>query len=260
MGEKVWDDSGSGANDDVSIWKAKVPRGHKAVGQVVVKSHVKPSKSYAIKATKKADNNALVLPVSYDKIWDDSGSGADDDVKIYEAISKSTSVISVRGMGAIASHSGKPPRPYMLRTDMVTYFHEKPLEKVKIYNVNYDVSRQENTPFPATIFTSYMSNRDYTQSQAASRKIAFDRAESSSFGGSLGIEIGMQVELSGGIPLLWESKTTISVSMTHTITWGETTTTTVSDSSTASVTIPPRSEIQVKIVGKQYKADIPFTA
>jgi len=318
--KKVWDDKGSGADDDVSIWKAKVPRDHKAVGQVVVKSYAQPSISYVIKATKKADNNALVLPVSYDKIWDDSGSGADDDVSIwrvvcpgdyvalsniatdgskptsgsiycikskytypqssanwkqvwadhgsgasddvtiYEAISKSDSVISVRGMGAIASHSGKPPRPYMLRTDMVTYFHEKPLEKVKIYNVNYDVSRQELTSFPATIYTSYMTNRDYKQTQTGSRTIAFDRAESSSFGGSHGIQIGMEVELSGGIPLLWKKKTTISVSTTHTFTWGETTTTTVSDSSTATVTIPPRSELQVKIVGTQYKADIPFTA
>ena len=53
----------------MSIWKAEVPSGYLPVGHVVVKSHHKPSKSYVIKATPKADSDALVLPVSYDKIW-----------------------------------------------------------------------------------------------------------------------------------------------------------------------------------------------
>ena len=83
---KVWDDSGSGSRDSVSIWKAEAPEGYMPVGHVVVKSRQKPSKSYAIKATPQADSDALVLPVSYDKIWDDSGSGANKDVTIWRVI------------------------------------------------------------------------------------------------------------------------------------------------------------------------------
>ena len=177
---KVWDDSGSGARDSVSIWKAEVPKDYMPVGHVVVKSRQKPSKSYVIKATDKADSDALVLPVSYDKIWDDSGSGADKDVTIwrvlcpggyvalsnvatngnrpsrgsiyciktkytssrnwywagiwrdhqsgadadvtiYEALASNTIVTSVRGMGAIASHGGKPQNPYLLRSSEVRF-------------------------------------------------------------------------------------------------------------------------------------------
>ena len=62
---KIWDDSGSGSRDSVSIWKAEAPSGYMPVGHVVVKSHQKPSKAYVIKATPKADSDALVLPVSY---------------------------------------------------------------------------------------------------------------------------------------------------------------------------------------------------
>ena len=183
---KVWDDSGSGARDDVSIWKAEAPSGYLPVGHIVIRSHQKPSKAYVIKAVDgKADTDALVLPVSYDKIWDDSGSGAKsdvtiwrvlcpggyvalsnvatngnkpsrdsiycikikytssrnwnwqkvwadhdsgakDDVTIYEAIASNTIVTSVRGMGTIASHQGKPQNPYLLRSSEVRVFTLKP--------------------------------------------------------------------------------------------------------------------------------------
>ena len=111
---KVWDDSGSGSRDSVSIWKAEAPEGYMPVGHVVVKSRYKPSKSYVIKATPQADSDALVLPVSYDKIWDDSGSGANKDVTIWRVLCPGGYV----ALSNVATNGNRPSRDsiYCIKT------------------------------------------------------------------------------------------------------------------------------------------------
>ena len=51
---------------------------------------------------------------NWEKVWTDHDNGA-----IYEAIASNTIVTSVRGMGTIASHGGKPQNPYLLRSSEV---------------------------------------------------------------------------------------------------------------------------------------------
>lgn len=80
--ELIWDDSGSGARDDVSIWRpVETQAGYRLLGDVAVKSHSKPSDS-TITVIAVVDD-ALKEPESFTKVWWDKGSGARHDVTIW---------------------------------------------------------------------------------------------------------------------------------------------------------------------------------
>ncbi len=78
-----WDDSGSGASCDVSIWKpVDYQAGYYPLGDVAVATHSRPS-SVALTVQAQEDD-ALAAPSSFTQIWKDSGSWADDDVRILQ--------------------------------------------------------------------------------------------------------------------------------------------------------------------------------
>lgn len=87
--ELVWDDSGSGADRDVSIWIPVPPPGYKALGSFVWNRHLDPDELLEY-LTQHVDwpiacvREDLVFGADIgDSIWDDSGSGADSDVGIW---------------------------------------------------------------------------------------------------------------------------------------------------------------------------------
>ncbi|MEM8930727.1 MAG: Vps62-related protein [Acidobacteriota bacterium] len=75
----VWNDKDSGADEDGSIWIPMAPDGYVALGGVAQRGYDKPDRP-DIRCVR-AD---LVERASFGSlIWDDKGSGADDDVSIY---------------------------------------------------------------------------------------------------------------------------------------------------------------------------------
>jgi hypothetical protein len=190
--------------------------------------------------------------------WKDSGSGADRDVTIYEARDTSSNQQSVRGFGAVPSYSYRPSPPYFLNTDFVSYWAEKPIEKILMYNVKYDLTKEKQQTAPSKTSPTVMENPTDRDTKA-SRTLTYTVAESSTFTFSQAIAIGIAVEFTAGIPLI-SHKTTISVTATSTFTTGQTTTKTHSDSITAYIELPPKSQATAVITGTEYKADIPYTA
>lgn len=76
-----WSDSGSGAEMDVSFWWPKVSGGFRALGHYANKGYDAPeSPMIAVKAIQP---DALKEPVGWELVWDDAGSGADDDGSIW---------------------------------------------------------------------------------------------------------------------------------------------------------------------------------
>jgi hypothetical protein len=75
----TWTDKGSGGDHDVSVWRPVPPAGYTCLGHVAVSGYAMPSPD-AIRCVK----SAYVLSGAPAKIWDDSGSGADDNVGIWE--------------------------------------------------------------------------------------------------------------------------------------------------------------------------------
>jgi hypothetical protein len=101
--ERIWKDSGSGANRDFSSYRAREPNGYYSLGDIGVGSHSKPRFSVLAKARK---SDALKAPVGYRQRWNDRGSGARDDVAFYEPICPAG--YRVLGYVTIKSHSTRP--------------------------------------------------------------------------------------------------------------------------------------------------------
>lgn len=77
---KVWDDSGSGADDDVAFWRPTPPGGYVCLGDVATNSHSSAPSTDLIRCVK----SEYTVQVEGQWVWDDSGSGADDDAGVWE--------------------------------------------------------------------------------------------------------------------------------------------------------------------------------
>ena len=100
---RIWTDSGSAADSDVSIYRPNKPAGYYSLGDIAVGSYTKPRVGYLAK-----ENTAGILkaPVDFREKWNDGGSGANQDVKIWEPICSS----GYRAIGYVAraSYSSRP--------------------------------------------------------------------------------------------------------------------------------------------------------
>ena len=95
----IWDDSGSGSDDDVAIWSLKPPSSeYKCLGHVATQGNsIKPN----LDNYRCVRNDYLAeTTIRTSSIWDDSGSGADDDFGAFRIL-KNTVTIS---MGLFWSH------------------------------------------------------------------------------------------------------------------------------------------------------------
>jgi hypothetical protein len=80
----IWDDSGSGADDNGSYWEPVVPAGYHALGSIGRGGWSNPNGDAAVIVVKELNgSDALAEPTDYTLIWQDSGSGADDDVSFW---------------------------------------------------------------------------------------------------------------------------------------------------------------------------------
>ena len=224
---RIWNDAGSEADSDVHLWKPSCAGGYVALGNVATNGALsKVGDIYCIKSTYTIYGSSA----NWQRTWTDAGSGADRDVGIYEAISKSSNQQTVRGFGAVASHRSLPPSPYLLNKNFVTYHAEKPIEKMYMYNVQYDLSGEQHQTKPVTLYSTDVINPSSGDSLTR-RTITFSITESSSFTFSQAITIGIAVEITAGVPLIGAGqKTTISASTTSTFTTGSTTSKTYTDS------------------------------
>ena len=121
----------------------------------------------------------------------------------------------------------------------MNYFHEKPVTKVILSNIKYGRQLENYSQAPVVLYSTYFENQGSTP-QTATRAIAFTKSTSNSIGGAAGIEMGITVEMEGGIPLIFSSKTTVSLSASLSVNWGKVTTDGETDTISAATTIPPR--------------------
>ena len=129
-----------------------------------------------------------------------------------------------------------------------------------MYNVQYDLSGEQDQTKPVTLYTTEVANPSSGDSLTR-RTITFSVTESSSFTFSQSITLGISVEITAGIPIIGAGqKTTISASATSTVDTGSTTSKTYTDSIQANINLPGMSKTTAVIEGAQLQADIPFTA
>jgi hypothetical protein len=79
----VYDDTGTGAFADGSIWRPVVPAGFVAIGDVAVAGHDPPKFATVVI---RDEPDALRPPVGYEQIWNDKGTLGEHDVSIWSPI------------------------------------------------------------------------------------------------------------------------------------------------------------------------------
>ncbi|XP_066911127.1 uncharacterized protein [Clytia hemisphaerica] len=100
----IWDDSGSFASSDLSIWKTICPPGYKGLGNVVTGgSDPQSGEIYCLK-----ENYVQEGAMSdWQYVWNDEGTGADAFVTIYRA-GNDSSYFTANGFGAVSNRTLQP--------------------------------------------------------------------------------------------------------------------------------------------------------
>jgi len=83
--QRRWRDKGSGADKDVSLFHPKPRPGYFALGSVAVSGYP-DQPSFATLTVKPSSDLALAEPRDYERIYDDKGSGSDDDGSVWRPI------------------------------------------------------------------------------------------------------------------------------------------------------------------------------
>lgn len=110
----IYDDTGSGAFQDGSIWRPVVPPGFVALGDVAVDGHDPPNTPTLVVAD---DPDALRPPLAYEQIWNDAGSLGLHDVAIWNPIPPLGH--TCLGSVAVADHDTPPA------TDLIRCVHDR---------------------------------------------------------------------------------------------------------------------------------------
>ena len=103
----IWDDSGSGSDDDVAIWSLTPPSSeYECLGHVATKGNTIAPKLSNYRCVLKDYIHPTVIRES--PIWNDSGSGADDDFAAFKILQSPGTI----AMGLFWSHGshGSPNR------------------------------------------------------------------------------------------------------------------------------------------------------
>ena len=100
----VYDDSGSGAFTDGSIWRPVVPDGYVSIGDVAHASHAEPGFATLVI---RDDPDALRPPVGYEQIWNDKGTLGANDVTIWNPIPP----LGYACLGSVATPGYDAPPP-----------------------------------------------------------------------------------------------------------------------------------------------------
>jgi len=105
---KIWQDKGSGANDNVIIWRPKPPSGYTNIGDYATQGSYSGTPSQYTPVTYIKNTSPFVKNVAdYQRIWKDSGSGADWDGSIWRPISNDGNYVALGYAGA-RDHDKKP--------------------------------------------------------------------------------------------------------------------------------------------------------
>ncbi|WP_224369081.1 Vps62-related protein [Hyalangium versicolor] len=100
----IWSDSGSGGDFDVSFWDPVAPAGYTCLGSVANLGYGKPSKDLI-----RCVRSEYVLPANSGWVWNDSGSGAENDLTLWQADARdhrSLTASTMVGQGSYGNANG----------------------------------------------------------------------------------------------------------------------------------------------------------
>lgn len=137
-------------------------------------------------------------------VWNDRGSGADDDVTIWQANPNGYGQ-GVIAMSSVRCHCNMNRNPTVLDPKYVNYVVGKPAKRYILTNVQYLLDdRDLLNQAPEVLATTTVINRGSIE-QETTRAISYTYEESFSWSDSIGLEVGVSTEITAGVPLIGEA-------------------------------------------------------
>lgn len=195
---------------------------------------------------------------NFELVWRNAGSKGDW-VQIFEAVSYKPVEQGIRAMFARKHEYDVPINPYFLKTGNFTHVAEKPVVKVEIYTVTYDLENEDKVKEPASIYKTYVINKS-DQQQSCEREVEYTTTKTTSFSFSTSVSFGITTSVTASVPLFASTTTELSQEQTMSFDSGEETSVSKTDSITAKVVVPGKKKMETTITGSKYITDIPYTA
>ena len=201
-----WNDGGSGADDDVAFYEPICPGGYRVLGYVTIRSHHTRPSTNDVRCVKRD----YVLQGNWKFVWDDSGSGADRDVAVWEAVPSGAGQ-GVRAMSARPCHCGMDRTAYVLNPAYVQYIVSKPVKRYFLSSIIYEIDdRDVLSQEPETLARTTLINNGASE-QEISRTITYHYEESYSWSHTAGLEIGVSITVEAGIPDLFSTSVSAGI-------------------------------------------------
>lgn len=123
----IWNDSGSGADSNVSFWRPNITSGWSRVGHHISKGYRNPQGATML--VRPRTSGAIADPVDYTLIWTDAGSGASQNGSVWRPVCRN----GYQALGDVTSSSHAKPTT----TEMVCV-HESALVNANPGNLIWD--------------------------------------------------------------------------------------------------------------------------
>ena len=137
-------------------------------------------------------------------VWNDVGSGADRDVTVWEAVSSGAGQ-GVQGMSAVPCHCGMDRTAYVLNPTYIQYIISKPVQHYYLTNIVYKIdARQILSQEPQILARTTLINNGGLI-QEVWRKVTYTYEETYTWSNTVGLEIGISVTVTAGVPQLASS-------------------------------------------------------
>ena len=189
-----WNNRGSGASWDGSFWEPVCPGSYVPLGHVSVRHHGRPSLTDVV-----CIKNSYVVEGNWVYVWNNRGSGAREDVTVYEAVPRDSNGQGMRAMGAVAHHGPMDRPAYVLKSSIVQYIQGKPATKYILQNVQYlFYYRNILSNTPEQLARTIAENRGSSE-QTVTRSISYTYEQTNDWSISIG-ESGIETTVIAGIP------------------------------------------------------------
>ena len=180
-------------------------------------------------------------------------------VQFFQSRSSKEDQQGLCAMYARQSENLLPINPYFLKVGTFNYIAEKPVIKVEIYGVEYDMDNEEKVVNPESLVVTYVINES-SKEQVCTRKIEFQTTKTTSFTFSNSVSWGITTSVEADIPLFAKETTTIGSSAEIGFDSGEEYSESYLDSISAQILVPSMKKTMATISGRKYRSDIPYTA
>lgn len=128
----------------------------------------------------------------------------------------------------------------------------------EIISLTYDLARAETTPEGISDLYKETVHNNTAQTQTSSITGSVSVSETSGWSDTLGFKVGVSTSFKTGVPFIAEGKVTVSVEVSNTYTWNNSTTTTKTWGFNTPVSVPANSSVSAVVSASRSTIVVPY--